>query len=150
MDRVIEFEYDGRPYEAYCPAAALFDMYEHFGAVGPVSEVTKFDEDTRAGWDACCWLLAELCRWGELRRRYLGETPRDMLTVKDLTLAPPADVPRLRLVVLEAVAAGFRRDIPDEEAEERDLILEELDGAQKKTPPAGGFGLSFSRRRKNS
>ena len=140
MQRIIPFEFNGRQYEAYCPAAAIFDIYEHFGQVGPIAEITGFDQNTRAGLDACCWILAELCRWGELRRRHLGETPRDMLTVADLKLALSVDVPRMRLTVMEAVAAGFRRDIPDEEAEERDLVLEELEGAQKKTPPAGSFG----------
>lgn len=150
MDRVIQFEFNGRPYEAYCPAAALFDIYEHFGKVGALDEISGFQEPTREGWDACCWILAELCRWGELRRRYLGETPRDMLTLKELTLAAPADVPALRIAALEAVAAGFRREIPDEEPEERDMVLEELEGAQKKTPPAGGFGLSTWRPRGRS
>lgn len=138
MTRVIDFDYNGRHYEAYCPAAALFDIYEHFEAVGPVTEITGCDKDTREGWDACCWLLAELCRW------QLGEEPRDMLTLAELRLAPAADMPRIRVTVLAAVAAGFRRDIPDEEAEEkeRDLVLEELEGAQKKTPPAGRIGPS--------
>jgi len=143
MKRIIEFEYNGRTYEAYCPAAALFDIYDHFGQVGPVAEITGFEDQTREGWDACCWLLAELCRWGELRRRHMGETPRDMLTVAALKLAPPVDVPRIRLTVMEAVAAGFRRDIPDEEPEETDLVLQELEGAQKKTPPAGSFAPSI-------
>lgn len=142
MDRVINIDYNGRPLEAYCPAAAIFDIYEKFGQVGNVAEISHFDENTRDGWNACCWILAELCRWGELRRRHLGEEPRDMVTVSELLLAPPADVPRLRLAAMQAIEAGFRRDIPDE-ARERDLVLEEIQAAQKKTPPAGGFGRSI-------
>lgn len=142
MERIIPFEFNGRTYEAYCPAAAIFDIYEHFGQVGPVVEITGFDQPTREGFDACCWLLAEFCRWGELRRRHLGETPRDMLTLAALQLAAPVDMPRMRMTVQDALEAGFRRDIPDEEDEERDLVLEELEGAQKKTPPAGSFGQS--------
>ena len=138
--RSIPFEYNGRPFEAYCPAAAIFDIYEHFGAVGPVAEISHFDENTREGWAAACWILAEFARWGELHRRWLGEEPRDMLTVAELTLAPPVEVPRLKLLIMETLAASFRREIPDDEDEERDLVLEELDGAQKKTPPAGSFG----------
>lgn len=135
MNRVIEFAYNGATYEAYCPASALFDIYDHFGAVGSVPEISGMEQNTREGWTACCWLLSQLCRWGELRRRSLGETPRDMLTEGALLLAPPADVPRIRLAVLETVAAGFRRDVPDEEPEERDLVLEEIERTQKKTSP---------------
>ena len=144
MNRVIDFEYNGRPFEAFCPAAAIFDIYEHWGKVGPVTEITGFDQDTREGFDACCWLLAEFCRWGELRRRWLGEAPRDMLTVAELTLAPPTELPRMRLTVMGALAEAFRRDIPDPEKEETDLVLQELDNAQKKTPPAGSFGHTTS------
>jgi hypothetical protein len=144
MNRAIEFEYNGRSYEAYCPAAALFDIYDHFGGVAPVPELTHFEDMTREGWDAACWLMAELCRWGELRRRHMGETPRDMLTVAELSLAPAADVPRIRVTIAAAVAAGFRRDIPDEEEDETDLVLQELEGAQKKTPPAGSYGPGIS------
>lgn len=145
MNRVINFEYNGRPFEAYCPAAAIFDIYEHWNKVGPVAEITGFDKDTREGFDACCWLLAEFCRWGELRRRWLGEDPRDMLTVAELTLAPPTELPQMRLTVMAALAEAFRRDIPDPEKEEEDLVLRDLDNAQKKTPPAGSFGRSISR-----
>ena len=144
MDRIVKFEYNGRPYEAYCPAAAIFDIYEHWDKTGPVAEITGFDAPTRVGWEATCWLLAEFCRWGELRRRWLGEEPRGMLTVAELTLAPPVETPRLRLIVMQTLAEAFRREIPDEEEDEKDLVLQELDGAQKKTPPAGSFGRSIS------
>lgn len=149
MSRVIEFEYNGQPYEAYCPAAAIFDIYDQRGEVGDVAELTGFDQPTREGWDACCRLLAELCRWGELRRRHMGEEPRNMLTPAELQLAPPADVPELRRVVIRAISAGFRREIPDEERE-RDLVLEELEKAQKKTRPAGRSGRSIWPRARRS
>lgn len=149
MSRVIEFEYNGKPYEAYCPAAAIFDIYDRCGEVGDIAELTGFDKQTREGWDECCRLLAELCRWGELRRRHLGEDPRDMLTAAELQLAPPVDVPALRLVVIRAISAGFRREIPDEERE-RDLVLEELDREQKKTKPAARFSHSIWPRARRS
>lgn len=147
-DRVIEFEFDGREWWAYCPAAAIFDIYDHFneGKVGDIVEVTGFDKHTREGWDAVCWLLAEFCRWGELNRRSLGETPSPMLTIARAQMASAADSNRLREIVAETLAAGFRRDVPDEEAAEVDLVLQEIEAARKKEPPRGLLGRLTSRR----
>lgn len=141
MDRLINFEFSGRPYTAYCPAAAVFDIYEKYGVCSNIVEQTGFGEDTRDGWDACCWLLAEFCRWGEIWRRKEGQEPRPMLSVDELLLAAPVDMPRLRLVVMDTLSAGFRRDVPSEEEEEVDLVLQQLEAAEKKAPPQGRFAL---------
>lgn len=150
MDRVIKFEYNGRPFEAYCPAAAVFDIYEKFGQTGDILGTTRCMENDREGWDNCCWLLAELARWGELLRRQRGEDPRPMLTVSEVQLAPPADMARLREVVLECISAGFRRDIPKDEEEEVDLVLARLEESEKKAPPAGSLARLISRRRRGA
>ena len=46
----------------------------------------------------------------------------------------------LRVTVLAVIEAAFRREVDGGEDEEIDLTLQELDGAEKKTPPAGSFG----------
>lgn len=147
-DRMIEFEYDGRTWWAYCPAAAIFDIYDHFngGEVGNILEITGFDRHTRDGWDAACWLLAEFCRWGELSRRTLGETAQPMLTMARVQLADAADSNRLRGVIADCIAAGFRRDVPDDEAAEVDLVLKEIEAARKKGPLRGLFARLASQR----
>ncbi len=147
MDRLVNFDFSGRPYTAYCPAAAVFDIYEKWGVCSNIVETTGFFEDTRDGWDACCWLLAEFCRWGEILRRKAGHDPRPMLSVDELLLASPVDMPRLRLVVMDTLAAGFRREISDEGENEVDLVLQELEAAEKKAPPQGRFArLTWLRR----
>lgn len=147
-DRITEFEYDGRSWWAYCPAAAVFDIYDHFndGKVGDISEVTKYAEMTREGWDATCWLLAEFCRWGELCRRRNGEAPEAMLTVAHAQMAAAPEAAALRQVVADTLLAAFRRDVPSPEPEELDLVLEELEAARKKAPPRGLFARLTSRR----
>lgn len=147
-DRVIEFEYAGRTWWAYCPASAIFDIYDHFnnGEVGDIVDITGFDRQTREGWDAVCWLLAEFCRWGELGRRSMGELPQPMLTISQAQQASAPDSNRLRDVVTETILAGLRREIPDPEADEVDLVLREIDEGKKKEPPRGLFGRLISRR----
>lgn len=147
-DRVIEFEFDDRTWWAYCPAAAIFDIYDHFngGEVGDIVDITGFDQQTRDGWDAVCWLLAEFCRWGELNRRSLGETPQPMLTIARAQQASAPESNRLRDVVTQTIIAGLRRDIPDEEPDEVDLVLKEIEESRKKGPPRGLLGRLTSRR----
>lgn len=147
-DRVIEFEFDGRTWWAYCPAAALFDIYDHFndGEVGDIVDITGFDRHTRDGWDAACWLLAEFCRWGELNRRSRGESPLPMLTISQAQQASAPESNRLREVVTETIIAGLRRDIPEPEKDEVDLVLQEIEESRKKEPPRGLLGRLISRR----
>lgn len=147
MDRLVNFEFSGRPYTAYCPAAAVFDIYEKWGVVSDIAKTTKFYEDSRDGWDACCWLLAEFCRWGEIYRRRQNEDPRPMLTLDELLLASPVDMPALRKVVWDTLNAAFRREVPSEEEQEVDLVLQQLEESEKKAPPQGRFGrLTWLRR----
>lgn len=147
MDRLVNFDFSGRTYTAYCPAAAVFDIYEKWGVCSNIVETTGFCEDTRDGWDACCWMLAEFCRWGEIWRRKAGQDSQPMVTVDELLLASPVDMIRLRQVVMDTLAAGFRRDIPDEGEDEVDLVLQQLEAAEKKAPPQGRSGrLTWLRR----
>lgn len=145
-DRTVEFEFGDRMLTAYCPAAAVFDIYEHFpGAADNIVKATGYLEPTRDGWDAACWLLAELCRWGELKRRQQGCLPEPMATITDFTLAEAADSARLREVVSEALKLAFLRFVPDDEPDEVDLVLQELEAVRKKVPPRGLFGRISSR-----
>lgn len=146
MNRLIEFEYNDRSLAAYCPASAVYDIFEKFGVTDDIAAETHFLESTREGWDNCCWLLAEFCRWGELWRRQQGEDRREMITVGELQLAPPQDMPRFRELVADTLAAGFRRDIPDEDGGEVDLVLREIE-RKKKDPPRGRFAHAISPRR---
>lgn len=147
MDRMIDFEYSGRPYTAYCPAAAVFDIYEKYGFCDDFAQHTKFSELTREGWDACCWLLAEFARWGEIARRKRGEDPRPMLTVDELLLAPVSEARRLQSVVMETLTAGFRRNVPSiGDDDEVDLVLQSMEDSEKKDPPQGSCGRLTSLR----
>jgi len=145
-DRIVEFEYEGESFWAYCPAAATYDIYEHFGASGSIEEISGYLERTRDGWDACCWILAEFCRWGEIMRRQQGFERRPLMTVGRLQLADAWTSERLRETVTETIRAGFERFVSSPEPDEVNLVLLELDKERKKAPPRGIFGRIISRR----
>lgn len=150
MNRLIEFEFNGRTLTAYCPAAAIYDIYEKFGTSDDIAEASHFLDPTRDGWDACCWILAEFCRWGELWRRQMGEDAQPMVSVSELQMAPPEDSVRFRELITQTISAGLRRDVPGKgEDGETDLVLQRIE-AQKKSPPRGRFGLATLRRRPSS
>lgn len=150
-NRTVDFDFAGRMRTAYCPAAAVFDIYDHFpGANGDIVGATGYLEPTRDGWDAACWLLAEFCRWGEILRRQRGEAPQPLLTVSELAVADVAEASRLRDVVSQTLRLAFVRFDPDPEPDEVDLVLQEIEAERKKAPPRGLLGRLTSRRRPGS
>lgn len=138
----IDCEYHGVTYQLSCTAQALFAIYEKFGYTTDIITTTKISENTVEGWKNACWLFALFAMQGELQRRLMGEDNRPMIRMEDLLKgAMPTDVATIRKAVADALAQGFRRDVPDPEQEEVDLVLMELEEQQKKKKAQAVSGL---------
>ena len=131
----IDFPFEGRTYALSFTAEALFQVYDKFGVCDDILEATHCLEPTAEGWRNCCWLEACMAAQGELQRRAWGHDRQEMLTVEQLRTGFMAcDNTRLRMAVRSALEQGFRRDIPDPDAEkEVNLVLQEREAAEKKT-----------------
>lgn len=116
----------GKEYGLRFSAEALFLAMEKYGSENPVEEIGKPGKE---GFDALCWMAAELSRQHELYRRYQGETPEEYLTEQAARAEiMPRDLLRVRSEVVDAIFAGLYRE--EEQEKEVDLGLAEL---QKKT-----------------
>lgn len=139
----ITYAFQGKEYPLAFTAGALFRIYDKFGTGESVAELTHYQDDTSEGFRNACWLCAVLASEGELRRRNLGYEPQDMLSPNDLRLGlTPADIPNFRLILASAINEGFRTYLEPEEAEQQevDLVLQELEEAEKKTQARCGVG----------
>ena len=134
----IDFDFNGRTYALSFTAEALFTVYDKFGRTGDILAATKVLEPTVEGWKNCCWLAALLASQGELRRRYMGETPQKMLTAEELRRGCMAgDAASLRRAVRDALEQGFKREVKDDEDKEVNLVLLEREEASKKAAAQG-------------
>lgn len=131
--KFISCEYHGVTYQLSCTAQALFSIYEKFGYTTDIIETTKLTENTVEGWKNACWLFSLFAMQGELQRRLMGEDKHPMIQMEELYQGGmPTDVNTVRRAVADALAQGFRREIPDPEKEEIDLVLMELEEREKK------------------
>ena len=95
----------------------------------PDGAANVFTQNTAEGFDALCWMLAELSTQGELMNRYMGHEKKEPLTIDKVRMElMPYQLPEARKIVMDAIIKGLRADA-DENAEV-DVVLEEL---QKKT-----------------
>lgn len=129
--KTAEFRLGERTFTLCLNGAALFDLYDKFGQDKPILDHIAGTD--RASFDALCWMLAKLSEQGELVRRYegheAGKIPSEHFFRTNLA---PLEIARAKSAVTEAVARGFEREVPGEDAR-IDLGLLEL---EKKTAPA--------------
>ena len=124
----IPFEFNRATYHLLLNGAALFDIYDQFGA--DTSVLTPIKGQNREAFSAICWYLEELSTQGELFRRRQGFAKGPMLDGEALAEElSPLDVPRARAAIHAAIAAGFLRE-EEEAPKEIDKGLLEL---EKKT-----------------
>lgn len=134
----IDFEFNGRTYALSFTADALFTVYDKFGVTSNILETTHVLEPTSEGWQNCCWLAALMASQGELQRRHRGETPQRMITMEELrTGFMAAESVDLRQAVRDALEQGFHRDVPPDEEEEVNLVLQSREEAEKKNEDGG-------------
>ena len=142
----IDFEFDGRTYALSFTAEALFTVYDKFGASSDILASTHVLEPTAEGWRNCCWLAALMASQGELQRRSMGETPQRMVSMEELrTGFMAAESVHLRQAVRAALEQGFHRDVPHEEEDEVNLVLQAREEAEKKTKTVAEAVRSFWR-----
>lgn len=127
--KTIPYRLNGRTYHLCMNGAALFDIYEKFGASGSVTD--PIEGGDKEAFRNTCWMLYKLSEQGELVRRYEGHDRQPYLLEGQLraTLSP-ADVIGAKIAIKEAVAEGFRGEVTREEPEEVDLGLMELEQAE--------------------
>lgn len=126
--RLTPFKLNGTTYHLLLNGAALFNIYDQFGA--DISVLDPIKGKDRECFEAVCWYLEELATQGELYRRREG---LDVGPIPDASMfqvcLAPLDVPRARTAIQTAIAAGFGRE-ESEKPKEIDLGLLEI---EKKT-----------------
>lgn len=126
--KAIKLTLGGQDYYLAFNGAAMFAFEDAFGGSGAYFE--KSSGMSREAFGAICEAAAILAEQGELVRRAMGYD-KGPIPSKDLLMAciMPADMLRLRQAVLNAIVAGYGRQV--EGQEDTDMGLVELE--QKKT-----------------
>lgn len=130
MDRMIETTIAGVKRHLCYSVSVMFDMADKYGNIQKALEIIQ--DDGRESFDAVQWFAIQMANEGELCRREAGFDHLPMVTEKDLSRHMlPIEFADLREAVVDAISAGYRREIDAPENEEKDLGLEELNA--KKT-----------------
>lgn len=107
-------------------AAAHFHAAEKY----PDGLVEELKKPGIESFEALCWALGEMALQGELMRRHMGETPKEMPTAENFMLAlRPNQLAKATTMVFEELARAMGAGDEDEEI---DLVLLEIN-KQKKT-----------------
>ena len=131
--KYIEHEFNGVTRRLSFTAGALFRLYEKFDYTANIVETLKLAENSSEAWDNTCWLYALCAEQGRLQLKALGMEIQPIISYEQLrTQASPADISGIKMAVHEALNLGFKRDLPVSDEEEVDLVLMELEEAEKK------------------
>lgn len=140
--QTINFDYRGETLHLCLNGAALFAIRDEYGSESSVLDLISGEGSE--GFQRMCRILHIFCEQGELVQRYLGYEPQEIPAERYFsTTMMPADLPAVRDAMVRAVAAGFRRETPEDKPKRRDLWLEEL---QKKTEFGGRCGCRWPHR----
>lgn len=132
MDRMVTAVIAGKERCLNYSVEVMFDMAEKFGTIQPALEAVQ--EDGREAFEVVRWFAVKMANDGELCRREAGYDPLPLVQESDISpRMSPYEYETLRAAVVDAIGAGYRREIEDENSE-RDLGLEEL---KAKKPKAG-------------
>ena len=109
--------------------AAMFDLWDIFGQDKPLLE--HIEPTTKKAFTATCVMLYKLAEQGELVRRYLGHTPQEVPTIKELAaLLCPADVLAAKDAIARTISAGIKMEAQIRRSDV-DLGLQELERTKK-------------------
>ena len=101
----------------------MFDVNEEFGSLDAALDLLR--EPGRKGFETLLWFTRRLAREGELLRRGRGEAAGGMPPETELSLRmQPLEAMELSAAVSDAIAMGYRREVPGRD--EVDLGLAEL------------------------
>jgi hypothetical protein len=107
----------------------VYNAAAHFAAMEKYPEglMQELGKNGTAGFEALCWILAELSMQGELVRRDLGYDRSEPLSIDKLRLhLKIKDIPAAKKIIMDALLAG----VGENEGEEIDEVMAEI---QKKT-----------------
>ena len=129
--KTIPFELHGKIFYLCMNGAALFDIYDKFGADGNVTD--PIEGADRKAFDATCWMLAKLSEQGAMVRRYQGHDRAQYLKEGELrAMLSPVEVIAAKKAIKDAVAAGFSMEVERAEDESFDPWLAEIEQAEGK------------------
>lgn len=112
MSRGTIYEVDGKALRMVYTVGVMGDVNDKFGTVSDT--LAAIDGDKKESVLNLCWLAARLAEEGELIRRDEGYDAEPIWTHSRLTRSVrPADYPQLKSAVVDAMVAGFARDITD-------------------------------------
>lgn len=126
MDRMTKAVIGGYVRPLNYSVSVMFDMMDKYGNIQKALDVLQ--SDTRDSFDAVQWFAVKMANDAELYFREAGYDSLPFVTDKDIpkTMAP-IDYADLRSAVVDAIAAGYQREVKGEgENEEVDLGLAEL------------------------
>lgn len=124
----------GKEYSLAYDGEAMFSIRDEFGGAKLLLE--QIEPDTKEAFEAACAAGALLAERGELIRRRLGYTPREIPEKDDfLLLVRPFEIISLKNAVITAISLGYNREVRPPGGDEIDEGLEELN--QKKTHSGG-------------
>ena len=125
MDRMISTAINGERHELNYSIEVMFNMADKFGNIQAALEI--IEKDGWEGFEAVRWFAVQMANDAELCRREAGYEPRSMLTEDTITpRIKPLDYEILKGDVVNAIALGYQRDLPEAQDEEVDLGLAEL------------------------
>ena len=123
MDKTITANIAGEFRELNFSIEVMFNVAEKYGSVKGVLDT--IDAGGRDAFEAVRWLTTQMANDAELCRRAAGFDHKEMLKEEDISIhIRPIDFEILTAKVVNAISAGFGREI--ESDEEIDLGLAEL------------------------
>lgn len=130
MDRTVTTTIAGVERQLCYSVSVMFDMADKYGNIQKALDIIQ--ESNLEAFDAVRWFAMKMANEAELCRREAGYDHLPMITEKDVSkYMSPIEFADLREAVVNAISAGYRREIDGNGNEERDLGLEELNA--KKT-----------------
>lgn len=130
MDRTVTTTIAGVERQLCYSVSVMFDMADKYGNIQKALDIIQ--ESNQEAFDAVRWFAVKMANEAELCRREAGYDYLPMITEKDVSkYMSPIEFADLREAVVNAISAGYRREVDGNGNEERDLGLEELNA--KKT-----------------
>lgn len=130
MDRMVTADIGGKTVYLNYSVSVMFDMVDKYGSIQTALETIA--KDNTAGLEAVQWFAVQMANDGELCRRELGYDKGEMLTNADISShMHPLEYGELKAAVVQAITAGYRREVTPEN-DEIDLGLAELNAKKKK------------------
>lgn len=128
MDRMIDAVINGEKRPLNYSMEVMFNMEEKYGSISKALDI--INEGGSKGFETVRWFAVQMANDAELCRRDMGYDPKPMLTENSISLRMrPIDYELLTAAVVDAISAGYQREIATDE--EIDLGLAELNA--KKT-----------------